>query len=91
MDGAEIDLALHAYATTEGTGGQTVAGEELAGQIAARAVTVLVEAGGVDLTDYGCPYPAVAHFTWSQTQVIQDGAEADAFHAIASLRVNVAS
>jgi hypothetical protein len=91
MDGAEIDFALHAYAATEGTGGSTVAGEERAGQIADLAVAALVNAGEVDLTDYGCPYPATAHFTWQQTQVIQDGAEADAFHAIATMRCNVVS
>jgi len=91
MDGAEIDFALHAYAATEGAGGGTIAGEERAGQIADLAVSALVDAGEIDLTDYGCPYSATAHFTWLQTQVIQDGAEADAFHAIATMRCNVVS
>jgi len=91
MDGCAIDFALHAYAATDGTGGSTVSGEERAGQIAALAAGALVAAGGVDLTAYGCPYPATAHFTWEQTQVIQDGAEADAFHAVASMRCNIVS
>lgn len=91
MDGSEIDLVLHAYAATDGTGGATIAGEEQANEIAGLAVNALVDAGEIDLTDYGCPYPATAYFTWQQTQVIQDGAEADAFHALASLRVNIVS
>jgi len=91
MDGALIDVALHAFAATDGTAGQTVAGEEQAARLAQLAVDVLVGAGEINLAAYGCPYAATAHFTWSQTQVIQDGAEADAFHAIASLRVHVVS
>lgn len=91
MDGNESDLAVHAYAATEGTGAQTISGEEQATEIAARIETVLADAGEVDLTAHGCPFPATAHFTWLQTQVIQDGAEADAFHAIVQFRVNVAS
>lgn len=91
MDGNETDFAVHAYAETDGTGGATVSGEERATEIAARIETVLADAGEVDLTDHGCPYPATAHFTWLSTQVIQDGAEADAFHGIVSFRANVAS
>lgn len=78
----------------DGTGfesGTTLSGEETAGRIAARIAAVLVDAGEIDLAEYGCPYPAIAHFTWQQTQVIQDGAEADAFHAIASFRLVVVS
>lgn len=91
MDGNETDFAVHAYAATIGTGGETVSGEERATAIAARVETVLASAGEVDLTDYGCPFPAIAHFEWLQTQVIQDGAEADAYHAIVSFRANVVS
>lgn len=91
MDGNEIDLAVHAYAATDGTGAQTVSGEERATEIAGRVETVLGDAGAIDLQPHGSPYPATAHFTWLQTQVIQDGAEADAFHAIVSFRSNIAS
>ena len=91
MDGNESEFAVHAYAVTEGTGGQTISGEERATEISARVETVLADAGEIDLTDYGCPFAANAYFTWLQTQVIQDGAEADAFHAIAQFRANVAS
>lgn len=91
LDGNAIDLAVHVYAATEGAAGGTVSGEETAALIAARTAAVLVDAGEIDLSVYGCPYPAVAHFTWQQTQVIQDGAEADAFHAIASFRLVVVS
>lgn len=90
MDGNEIDVAVHAYAATDGTGAQTIAGEERATEIAGRVAAVL-DGATVDLQAHGCPYPATAHFTWQQTQVIQDGAEADAFHAIISIRLNIAS
>lgn len=89
MDGREISFAAHAYAATDGNGGDTVSGEELASQIAGRVVAALLGAGEIDLEPYGALAPAVAHFTWEQTQVIQDGAEADAFHAIAAFRCNV--
>ena len=91
MDGAAIDFAVHAYAATVGTGGSTISGEERAQEIASLAARVLVEAGEVSLAGTGCPYVATAHFTWQQTQVVQDGAEADAFHAFATIRANVTS
>lgn len=91
MDGNENDFAVHAYAETDGTGGSTVSGEERATEIADRVATVLAGAGEIDLATYGCPYPATAYFTWQQTEVIQDGLEADAFHAIVSMRANVVS
>lgn len=91
MDGNAIDFAVHAYAATDGVGVATVSGEERAGRIASLAASALVDAGEVDLTVYGCPYPATAYFTWAQTQVIQDGDEADAFHAVASMRCNIVS
>lgn len=91
MDGSRISFTLHAYAETSGTGGGTISGEEQAGALAGAAAAALIGAGEIDLADYGCPYPAIAQFTWGQTQVIQDGAEADAFHAIASFRCDVVS
>lgn len=89
MAGHQIDVAVHCYAKTSGTGGSTISGEEQAGAMARRVVAVLLGAGDVDLTGFGAPADSTAHFTWLTTQVIQDGAEADAFHAIVSLRVNV--
>lgn len=91
MDGNETDFAVHGYAETDGTGPQTISGEERATEIADRIVVALVGAGEIDLTANGCPYPATAYFTWQQTEVIQDGLEADAFHAIVSMQANVVS
>lgn len=91
MDGNQTDFVVHVYAATEGTGAQTIGGEERATEIAARVETVLASAGDVDLASYGCPFPAIAHFEWQQTQVVQDNAEADAFHGIVSFRANVVS
>ena len=90
LDGNQLDVAVHCYAATSGTGSGTVAGEERAGAIAAGVVRVLLGAGEVALDAYGLA-DATAHFTWLSTQVIQDAAEADAFHAIVSLRVTVAA
>ena len=91
MDGARVSFALHAYAATEGSGSGTVSGEEQAAALAAAAAAVLVDAGEIDLEGYGCPFPAIARFTWEQTQVIQDGAEADAFHAVVAMRCEIVS
>lgn len=87
MTGAEVSLAVHVFAATDDDG----AGEERAAAYAARVATVLVDAGEVDLSDYGCPVPAVAQFTWERTQVIQDGIEADAFHALVFVRAAIAA
>jgi hypothetical protein len=90
LDGSEIDFAVHAYAETTGVDDATVSGEELASALNGLCRTVL-NGATLDLTAYGCPYPATAHFTWQQSQVIQDGAEADAFHGIATFRATVAA
>ena len=92
LDGNQITVAVHCFAATTGTGvgGGTISGEERAGAIASRVVAVLIEAGEVDLGPHGLD-DATAHFTWQSTQVIPDPAEADAFHAIVSLRVTVAA
>ena len=87
MAGAEISFAVHVFAAT----GDDGAGEEQASTIAARVATVLTDAGEVDLTGYGCPVPAVAQFTWERTQVMQDATEADAFHAVVSIRAAIAA
>ena len=87
MTGAEVSLAVHVFAATDDDG----AGEERAAAYAARVATVLVDAGEVDLSDYGCPVPAVAQFTWERTQVMQDATEADAFHAVVSIRAAIAA
>lgn len=87
LDGNTIDVAVHAYAATEGS----TSGEEQAAAIAERVAAVLSAAGEVDLAEYGCPYAATAQFEWQQTQVIQDNAEADAFHGIVTVRAAVAS
>lgn len=91
LDGARIDFALHCYAATSGTGAGTRSGEEVASNLAALAVGVLIDAGEIDLTAHGSPVPAKVQFTWTQTQVIADAGEADAFHAIASMVAHVAA
>lgn len=89
LDGCTIALAGHAYAETGTTGGGTVEGETLASDIAREMVDAL--ALPLDLETAGCPYPATAHVTWTGTQVIQDGSEADRFHAVVGLNVTVSS
>lgn len=89
LDGATITVAVHVYAETTGEGDDTVGGEELAQRIAANVAAVLE--GSYDLADTDCPWPATAHFAWTGTQVIQDGADADAFHGIVSFDVTVSS
>lgn len=91
MTGSQIDFAIHAYAETTGTGGSTVAGEKRAREIANLAVSILVDAGEIDLADHDADYPAKLHFTWAQTQAIQDRTEADAWHAFATMRAHVVS
>jgi hypothetical protein len=86
MDGSALTVAIHAYAETTGEGAETVGGEELAHRIAAAIVDAMGE--GASLSDYDCPYPATAHFSWTGTQVIADG---DAFHAIVSYAISVIS
>ena len=89
LDGSTIDFAGHAYAETTGTGTGTVQGEVLASDIAGAMVAAL--GLPIDLAPFGCPWPAVAHVTWQQTQVIQDGNEADRFHAIVAFEATVSS
>lgn len=90
LDGATVSFAGHAYAETTGEGDQTVQGELLASDIAQRMAEAI--SAPLDLAALvDCPYPAVAHVTWTGTQVIQDGSEADRFHAIVSFDVTVSS
>jgi hypothetical protein len=95
LDGSRVSVAIHTYAETTGEGDETIGGEEMAAAIAAVVVAALDGAtlpldqasGGV--TD--CPYPATAHFTWTGTQVLQDRADASAFHGVASFDITVSS
>ena len=91
LDGASITFAVHAYAETTGTGDATVGGERRAHDLAAWAASAL---GGATLdlqTVSDCPYPAVAHFEWTGTQVFSDGLGTDAFHGIATFNATVVS
>jgi hypothetical protein len=91
MDGSGTSLAIHAYAeTTDDTDGREFAAAML------RVIVALL--GGEDgaevplqgdLSD--CPYPATAYFTWTGSQVVQDGADASAFHGFATFDVSVSS
>ena len=89
LDGCNIVFAGQAYAETTGTGAQTVDGEPRAREIGAAMVDALAEP--IDLQPFGCPYPATAHVTWTDTQVIQDGTEADRFRAIVGFDVTISS
>lgn len=90
LDGNEIEVAVHSYAETTGTGDATVEGEDAA-QAIIDAVEAALSGVTLELADYGCPHPATAHFTSLGSQVIQDGAEADKFHGFARFRVTVSS
>lgn len=89
LDGCTVAFAGHAYAETTGEGADTVQGEQRASDIAQRMVAALD--APLDLAAVDCPYPATAFVTWTGTQVIQDGSEADRFHAIVSFNVTVSS
>lgn len=90
LDGCTVTFAGHAYAETGGTGAGTVQGDKRAQEIAGLMAAALADPLDLQaLTD--CPYPATAFVTWNGTQTIQDGSEADRFHAIASFGVTVSS
>ncbi len=90
LDGCTVGFVGHVYAETTGEGAETVQGEQRASEIAQRVVAALD--APLDLAALvDCPYPATAHVTWTGTQVIQDGSEADRFHAIVSFEVTVSS
>jgi len=89
LDGSIVEFAGHAFAETDGQGGETVMGATHAGEIAQAMCDALAEP--VRLEPYGCPYPAMAYPLWIRTQVIQDGTEADRFHAIISFEATVSS
>lgn len=95
MDGSGTSLAVHVYAETTGEGEQTVDGRDMANAILRVVVALLGGDDGAevplasDLSD--CPYPATAYFTWTGSQVVQDGADAGAFHGFATFDISVSS
>ena len=94
LDGSAISVAIHAYAETTGEGDDTVGGEEMAQAIIAVVAAVLggEEGAEIDLVELGgCPYPAKAYISWTGSQVMQDGADANAFHAWATFTITVSS
>lgn len=96
LDGSTTVFAVHSFAETTGTGGDTVAGERRAHDLVAWAASVL---GGDDehavtlnlQAESDCPYPATAHLEWTGTQVFGDGLGTDAFHGIATFSATVTS
>jgi len=90
LDGTEIEVAVHAYAETTGTGAGTIEGEDAA-QAIIDGIEAALSGATVDLVPHGSPHPATAHFTLLGSQVIQDGAEADKFHGFARFRITVSS
>lgn len=90
LDGSDTTVAFHAFARTTGSGGATVSGEDMAHAIA-RDIEAALDGATIDLEAHGCPYSATAHFTATGSQVIQDGTEGDAYHAIVNFRIVVSS
>lgn len=93
LDGSSTTVAIHAYAETTGEGDDTVSGEDMAAAINRVVAAVLGGEDGceIDLTEYGCPFPAVAHISWTGSQVVQDNADASAFHGFSSYAITVSS
>lgn len=94
LDGAAVSLAVHAYAETTGEGDDTKPGEDMALGILAACVAVLGGEEGAEVPLQGltdCPYPATAYVSWTGSQVVQDGADASAFHAFATFDITVSS
>lgn len=91
LDGCTVAFAGHAYAETTTAGGATIEGEPQANEIAGAMVDALATPLNLAAAPANCPYPATAHVTWTGTQVIQDGSEADRFHAVVSFTVTVSS
>lgn len=89
VDGSSVAFAGHAYAETSGEGAQTIAGEERAQEIAAQLVNALDLT--IDLQNHGAPWPAIAHVTWTGTQVIRDDTDAAKFHGIVNFEATVVS
>jgi len=87
LDGTAVTVAVHNYAVTTGTGAGTVGGEEAAAKINA-AVAAALDGLALELDT---PYPATAHLTWTGSQVMQDGTEADKFHGFATFTITVSS
>jgi len=90
LNGSATTVAIHGYAQTEGDGAETKSGEDTALLINA-AIEAALDGATIELDDYGCPYPATAHYTCVGSQVIQDGSEADKFHGFVSFRITVSS
>lgn len=90
LNGTSTSLALHNFTETSGAGAATKSGEDTAFGINA-AVKEALDGATIDLTAYGCPVPATAHYTCTASQVIQDGAEADKFHGFVTVRIDVSS
>lgn len=90
LDGSDITVAIHSFAETTGSGAQTIPGEDAAADLNA-AVEAALDGATIDLTEFGCPYPATAHFTSAGNQVVQDGAGPDKFHGFVSFRIIVSS
>lgn len=88
LDGSVLNVAVHVYARTSGSGLATVPGEDFAEQAVAAIAAAL---GGKSIGLVGAPAPATAHFHCTGAQVIQDGADADAFHGFALFRITVSS
>lgn len=94
VDGSSTSVAVHAYAETSGEGVATVNGSTRASEIVSAIVDALGGETGADIDLQAlslCPYPARAHITWTGSQCVQDGAEADAFHAWATFDILVLS
>lgn len=91
LDGSTVSPAIHAYAATTGEGDDTVPGEDMAQAIIRVVVEVLGGEDGAEVPLIDAPYPATAHIQWTGSQCVQDGSDANAFHAWATFDITVSS
>lgn len=85
VDGSEITVALHGFAKPRSLAGQIV---ETAEDHAARIGAAIARALDKRCLALGF---GTARVRWRSSQLLQDGAEADAYHHISNFRVRVIS
>jgi hypothetical protein len=82
MDGTTVRFAVHGYARTGATAGETAANQ------IAEAVATGLDGVSIGVT---APYPATIDLNWISNTVIRDPQETSAFHAIIQMEASVAA
>lgn len=87
VDGQEITVAFHGFAKARhnGAGGMLETAEDHAARIGAQMARTL------DRRRVTLPGGHIAKITWTGSQLLQDGAERDAFHTLQTFRIRVIS